>query len=56
MGLTTEEYYIGLVDGTPVKSYVLRGSPAVVEAIESEIESLEGRIYKAIYKSVFSSN
>ena len=41
VGLTTEEYYIRLADGTPVKSYVPRRSPAVVEAIESELEKLE---------------
>ena len=41
MGLTTEEYYIRLADGTHVKSYVLRRSPAVVEAIELELEKLE---------------
>ena len=41
VGLTTEEHYIRLADGTPVKSYVPRRSPAVVEAIESELEKLE---------------
>ena len=41
VGLTTEEYYIRLADGTPVKSYVPRRSPAVVKAIESELEKLE---------------
>ena len=41
VGITTEEYYIRLADGTPVKSYVPRRSPAVVDAIELELEKLE---------------
>ena len=41
VGLTTEEYYIRLADGTPVKSCVPRRSPAVVEAIELDLEKLE---------------
>ena len=41
VGLTTEEYYIRLEDGTPVKSYDPRQSPAVMEAIKLELEKLE---------------
>ena len=41
LGFTIEEYYIRLADETPVKSYVSRQSPAVVEAIRLELEKLE---------------
>ena len=41
VGLSKEEYYIRLIDGTPVKSYTPYFSPAVIEAIESELEKLE---------------
>ena len=41
VGLIKKEYFIRLSDGTPVKSYTPRCSPAVVEAIESELEKLE---------------
>ena len=41
MGSTTEEYYIRLANGTPVKSYVPRQSPEVVEAIKLDLEKLE---------------
>ena len=43
VGLTKEEYFIRLNDGTPVKSYTPRRSPAVVEAIESELEKQKGQ-------------
>ena len=41
VSLIKEEYFIRLSDGTPVKSYTPCHSPAVVEAIESELEKLE---------------
>ena len=44
VGLTKEEYYIRLIDRTPVKSYTPCRSPAVIEAIESELDKLEKEI------------
>ena len=41
VGITREEYVICLHDNTPVKSYTLRNSPAVKQAIETELEKLE---------------
>ena len=41
VGTTWEEYVICLHDNTPVKSYTLRNSPAVKQAIETELEKLE---------------
>ena len=41
VGITKEEYAIQLINGTPVKSYTPRCSPAVIEAIESELEKLK---------------
>ena len=41
VGLTKEEYYIRLIDETPVESYTPCCSPAVIEAIESELDKLE---------------
>ena len=41
VGLNKEAYFIRLSDGTPVKSYTPHCSPAVMEAIESELEKLK---------------
>ena len=41
VGITREEYVICLHDNTPVKSYTPRNSPAVKQAIETELEKLE---------------
>ena len=41
MGITREKYVIFLHDNTPVKSYTPRNSPAVKQAIETELEKLE---------------
>ena len=55
VGLTTEEYYIRLADGTPVKSYVPRQSPEVVEAIKLELEKLERVDFIEPYISPYSA-
>ena len=41
VGITREEYIICLNDNTPMKSYTPRNSPAVKQAIETELEKLE---------------
>ena len=41
VGITREEYEICLHDNTLVKSYIPRNSPAVKQAIETELEKLE---------------
>ena len=41
MNITREEYVICLHNNTPVKSYTPRNSPAVKQAIETELEKLE---------------
>ena len=45
VGLTKDEYYIMLIDGTPVKSYTPCYSPAVIEAIESELINLRRLVF-----------
>ena len=54
VGLTKEEYFIRLNDGTPVKSYTPCCSPAVVEAIESELEKLERAGFIELSNSLYS--
>ena len=55
VGLTKEEYFIWLNDGTPVKSYTTCCYPAVVEAIESELEKLERAGFFEPLNSLYSA-
>ena len=41
VGIAKEEYFIWLGIGTPVKSYDFCCSPAVIGAIESELEKIK---------------
>ena len=55
VGLTTELYKICMSDMTPIKSYVPRQTPAMIEAINSEMDKMIEADFIELLKSPFAA-